>query len=48
MGLVQVDDIPTRWNTENQSIITSESPVNSNSSVMMQNILKGSQLKTQG
>ena len=41
--MVQVEDIPTRWNTEYQIMMSSESS-ESEMSVTMQNILKGNQL----
>ena len=42
--MVQVEDIPTRWKTENQSM-TSSSLRKSNISMRIQNTLKGSQLE---
>ena len=42
--MVQVEDIPTRWKTENQTIASS-SLRKSNISMRIQNTLKGSQLE---
>ena len=43
--MVQVEDIPTRWNTEYQIMMSSESS-ESETSVTMQNMLKGNQLNS--
>ena len=42
--MVQVEDIPTRWKTENQTM-TNSSLRKSNISMRIQNTLKGSQLE---
>ena len=42
--MVQVEDIPTRWKTENQSM-TCSSLRKSNISMRIQNTLKGSQME---
>ena len=47
-GLVQVDNIPIMWKAKKETIRTSTSSTKSmsNTSVMMQNTLKGSQLES--